>query len=101
MEERLLAVINYNGAILVGEVAEWDKNELILCGALNFEPTSKEEGGMRFSVFPLGSVYMLPDRYAYTRLPKSLVPCYTLLSLDNKNHDICSMYDSFWQAHVD
>ena len=101
MDERVLAIINYNGAILIGEVVEVDEKEIVLSGALNFEPTSKDEGGMRFSVFPLGSVFMTPDKYAYTRLPKSLVPCYTIVSLDDKKHDICAMYDSFWQAHAD
>jgi len=93
---RQLVVINYNGVILVGELKKWDETEIILSGALIFEPTSKEEGGMRLSPFPLGSSFMLPDKNVETRLPKNLVPCYSVFNLDNEEHDICSRYNSYW-----
>ena len=91
-----LVVINYNGNIIIGEFKEWSETELILRGALSFEPTTKEEGGMRLSPFPLGSSFMLPDKNVETRLPKNLVPCYSLFDLENEDHEICQMYNSYW-----
>ena len=93
-----LVVINYNGNIIIGELKEWSETELILGGALSFEPTTKEEGGMRLSPFPLGNSFMLPDKSVETRLPKNLVPCYSLFDLKNEDHEVCQMYNSYWSV---
>ena len=89
-----LGILNFNGVILIGIIdTESSDKEIILKGTVQFEPGNE---GMQLSLFPLGSMFLSPDMETETRLPKNLVPCYTVLDLEDKNQEICIRYRGFW-----
>lgn len=89
-----LIVINYSGSILLGKLKEWNEEELVLSGVLSLEPGSDRS----FSPVPLGNQFMIPDPELETRLLKRFMPCYSVFDLENEDHEICQMYNSYWSV---